>query len=183
MSRILPLLLSILPLLIWNKLRTLLQPDGMEAALHGGSNLNDIVLRFLAIRLAATGMTENDFLLMSLIVSLFFVAAGYFCDVLLAERGFGARGNSAVLFMGSSCAAAAWLLLAPKAYVGSLSLFVMACAIVAAIALVAGALIKAHLLMAFEDFSSGAKTKKPGPRGRKPRSAAAAIRRRATFGD
>lgn len=176
MYRILPLLLSILPLLIWNKLRTLLQPDGMDAAMHGGSGLHDEILRFIALRLALTGMTERDFLIMSLIVSLFFVAAGYFCDLLLAERGFGARGNSAVLFIGSFCAAAVWLLFAPKAYVGSPSLAVMACAVVAGLTLVVGAMAKAHLLTAIDDFATGVETKKS--RGRKPRLVGGAIRRR-----
>ncbi len=101
MNCVFAILLSIVPLLAWNKIRLLLTPDGAEAALHEGPGLRGAVMRYVVLRLKASALTEGEFIALSFIGGLFFVGAGFFCDAMLGDRAFGAKGNSGILLTGA----------------------------------------------------------------------------------
>lgn len=181
MNRVFAILLSIVPLLAWNKIRLLLTPDGAEAALHEGPGLRGAVMRYIVLRLRATALTEGEFIALSLIGGLFFVGAGFFCDAMLGDRAFGAKGNSGILLTGAVLSAAGWVMLAPNDYVtiGPAAAFVTAFG--SGLTLVVLALTKAFVATRFDDFASGAR--RPAPDRRKARvDAIAAIRRQTARG-
>ena len=118
---------------------------------------------------------------MSFIGGLFFVGAGFFCDAMLDDRAFGAKGNSGILVTGAVLSAAGWVMLAPNDYVtiGPAAAFVTAFG--SGLTLVVAALTKAFVATRFDDFASGAR--RPAPDRRKAKvDAIAAIRRQTARG-
>lgn len=181
MSRVFAILLSMLPLLLWNKIRVLLTADGAVAALHEGPGLRGAIMRHIVLRLHATALTEGGFIALSFIGGLFFIAAGFFCDAALGGRAFGVKGNSAILVTGAGLSAAGWVTLAPGDYVaiGPAAAFVTALG--SGLTLVAAALAKAFVAARLDDLASGAR--KPAPDKRQARvDAIAAIRRHGARG-
>ncbi|MCC3244577.1 hypothetical protein LG047_04440 [Methylocystis sp. WRRC1] len=155
MGYILSILLSIFPLLAWNKIRELLTPTGFETAMReGGTGLRGDMMRFLALRLDAMQITETQFVVTSLVMGLLLIFIGFLCDVLLHDRGFGPKGNSGVLLFGAAIFSTAWVALAPKEYITIFSGTVLISAVGGAVTLVAAALLKRALAAAFDGFSS-----------------------------
>ena len=87
MGYILSILLSIPPLLAWNKIRELLTRDGFDAAMReGGTGLRGETMRYLALRLDALNITETQFIWASLIMAFFLILVGVISDLVLEGR-------------------------------------------------------------------------------------------------
>ena len=158
MKRVLAILIMLLPLIYWNKIRLLFTPDGADAARHAsGSGLHDEIMRHLANRVSGVEFTEGDFMLISFASLLFFVFVGFFCDALLGERAFGPKVNGALSFLGAAAFVTAWELLAPKGAAGSISTIVLMAALGSVALLLACAAFKRATIAWLDIAASGAR--------------------------
>lgn len=143
MGYILSILLSIPPLLAWNKIRELLTRDGFDAAMReGGTGLRGETMRYLALRLDALNITETQFIWASLIMAFFLIFVGVISDLVLEDRGFGPKGNGVLLLLGAGLSSATWVALTPREYMSLFSAMLFVSAVGAALTLVAAALLK-----------------------------------------
>jgi len=184
MGYILSLLLSIFPLLAWNKVREILTPAGYDAAMHqSGTGFRGEMMRFIALRLDAMEITQTQFVVASLAMALLLVMLGFLCDFALHEFGFGPRGNGGVLLIGASLAGVAWLALAPREYISNFAGAILFSAFMATLILVAAGFLK-HVVVTVCDPAANCRATKRADSPMRPARGDPlnALKRRATSG-
>lgn len=151
------LLAPLVPLVLLFFLRQLLTPaDGHQTGYVAAAQL--AVVRFLSERLAGGHVPDDAVGLIFGVVLLLAGVMGFLLHLALEERGFGPYLNGVLCFFGAASADAAFVALAPRAYVADPSVLVMSSSLGAVCALLLAALIKAALLQRFDDFASGARS-------------------------
>jgi hypothetical protein len=132
----------------------------------------------LAHWLDAQNVTEIQFVVYTLVAGLFLAALGFFFDLMLRGRGFGALGNASLLLTGFLGTAWAWCVWAPAAFQGRLPTTVLVAALGGGFVLLLAAELRHLVLDKLDDLGSGASgARSPGKQ--RPRTPQDVIGRRA----
>ncbi|WP_442756520.1 hypothetical protein ACNHKD_07890 [Methylocystis sp. JAN1] len=159
--------------LAWNRVRGFLAPG---AHLDFRPLFPRDPLYALAIWLDAQKVAEIQFVAYTLVAGLFLAALGFFCDVLLRGKGFGASGNASLLLTGILFAAWAWSVWAPYPYQSGVAPMVFAAAFGGGLVLLMAVELKHVIVAKLDELGSGALA--ASPRKPRPRTAQDVIGRR-----
>ncbi|WP_424363210.1 hypothetical protein [Methylocystis parvus] len=172
MNRFLWSLVTLLPLLFWDKFSRFLfapaDPSQAPAA-------RPALARGVADFATAHGLSETAVAAITLAALAYSTIFGLATHLMLAEKGLGPRLNGLVGMVGGAGVVALWLLLAPKAAFSYSALF-FAAIVGSTVVLAAACVVKAIVFARVDDYFSGASTPQRGASS--ARVAAVAARRR-----
>lgn len=170
MNRILSAVVPFAVLLFWNKLTSTPAADATAAQQSSVAKSQLAVTRFLAERLTDAPLSEAAISLILLAALLFSVIVGYLCHIGLANRAFGPRINGVLCFFGAAVAVLGWALITPKAYLGGPTSLLLVGSVGAVAFVLLFALIKAALIVRFDEVASGARPVSFGAKGHRSAS-------------
>lgn len=154
MHRFLWSLITLLPLLFWERLSPFLFGPADPAQVPAGRTG---LARGVAQFVGGSGLSETAAAALSLLALVYSIAFGLLTHFLLADKGLGSKLNGFVGMIGGGAVVALWFLLVPKSAFSYSAIFFTA--IVGSTALLAAVcVLKSLVLSLFDDYMSGAST-------------------------